>query len=137
MVEAKEVASAFSQALKSNANPSVFTFSVGQEFFKEIAKFRAARRVWPSASFNAYTSTDSGSTGQPDEDLIRDTLKVLAAVLGGADSVDGKSSERILRVIEFESGITLVPDAFAGSCYVEQLTAEMENSVREQMQRCA
>ena len=71
--------------------------------------------------------------GSEPEDLIRNTLRVLAAVLGGADYVDGVPAERILRVIEFESGITLVPDAFGGSGYLERLTDEMEISLRGHM----
>ena len=102
------------------------TFVVGQDFFQEIARFRAARRVWPSAVLHARIPD-----GSDPEDLIRNTLRVLAAVLGGADFVEGESAERIRRVIEFESGITLVPDAFGGSGYLERLTDEMEISLRQ------
>jgi methylmalonyl-CoA mutase N-terminal domain/subunit len=103
------------------------TFVVGQDFFHEIARFRAARRLWPAEVFHARTPG-----GSDPEDLIRNTLRVLSAVLGGADYVDGESAERIRRVIEFESGITLVSDAFGGSYYLEKLTDEMEISLRNQ-----
>lgn len=109
----------------------VFTFGASGNFFEDIAKFRAARRVWDSLERGAAEFCVRTSGGSfTNEDLIRETFEVLAAVLGGAESVDGETAERILRVIEFESGITLVPDALGGSYYVEELTADMESAIR-------
>jgi methylmalonyl-CoA mutase N-terminal domain/subunit len=137
----QELAFTFSSALEyvSHATgdaPRIgFTFSAHENFFEEIAKFRAARRLWPSAEFKARLSGCPMTSQQVDSNIIRNTLKAMAAVLGGAESVEGESAEGILRVIAYESGISDVPDAFRGSCFLEQLTADLESAVREYMRR--
>ena len=138
-----------------------FFFNAHNDFFEEIAKFRAARRLWARIirkRFNAEKETSmrlrfhtqtAGSmltAQQPDVNISRVTLQALAAVLGGTQSLHTNSADEALalpsehaaeialrtqQVIGYESGVTNTVDPLAGSYYVEHLTDELENRARE------
>ena len=133
-----------------------FFFNGHNNFFEEIAKFRAARRIWArlmrerygaknpkSWQFRVHTQT-GGSTltaQQPDNNIVRVTIQALAAVLGGTQSLHTNSRDEALalpteesarialrtqQIIAYESGVTDTADPLAGSYYVEYLTDQIE-----------
>jgi len=132
-----------------------FFWSVQNDFFEEIAKFRAARTVWarivrdefkardPRSAMMRFHAQTAGSTltaQEPDNNVVRVALQALAAVLGGTQSLhtNGKdealglptaaSAQLALRtqqIIAYESGVADVVDPLAGSYYVETLTNEL------------
>ncbi|NGQ94672.1 methylmalonyl-CoA mutase family protein [Brevibacillus sp. SYP-B805] len=133
-----------------------FFFNGHNNFFEEIAKFRAARRMWArlmrerygaknpkSWQFRVHTQT-GGSTltaQQPDNNIVRVTIQALAAVLGGTQSLHTNSRDEALalpteesarialrtqQIIAYESGVTDTVDPLAGSYYVEYLTDQIE-----------
>ncbi|NLF51888.1 MAG: methylmalonyl-CoA mutase [Leptolinea sp.] len=135
-----------------------FFFNAHNNFFEEIAKFRAARRLWArimkerfgakdekSCMLRFHTQT-AGSTltaQQPENNVIRVTLQALAAVLGGTQSLHTNSMDEALwlpteksvrvalrtqQIIAHESGVADSVDPIAGSYLVEQLTDEIESS---------
>lgn len=135
-----------------------FFFNAHNNFFEEIAKFRAARRLWArimkerfgakdekSCMLRFHTQT-AGSTltaQQPENNVIRVTLQALAAVLGGTQSLHTNSMDEALwlpteksvrvalrtqQIIAHESGVADSVDPIAGSYFVEQLTDEIESS---------
>lgn len=138
-----------------------FFFNSDSNFFEEIAKFRAARRLWANElrdrygarderswklRFHAQTAGASLTWQQPHNNVVRTSLQALAAVLGGAQSLHTNSLDeayalpsedaallalRTQQVIAHETGITDVPDPFGGSSYVERLTDELETKARE------
>ncbi len=138
-----------------------FFFNSHNNFFEEIAKFRAARRLWATTMsdrfgakderswklrFHAQTAGCSLTWQQPHNNVARTALQALAAVLGGAQSLHTNSLDeafalpseaavitalRTQQVIAHESGITNTPDPFGGSEYVERLTDEIESEARE------
>lgn len=138
-----------------------FFFNAHNNFFEEIAKFRAARRLWavivrdefgatnPDAMKLRFHSQTGGSTltaQQIDTNVPRVTIQALAAVLGGTQSLHTNSKDEALalpteesarlalrtqQVIGFESGVTDTADPLAGSYYVESLTAAIETKARE------
>ena len=138
-----------------------FFFNCHNHFFEEIAKFRAARRMWAKIMKDRFGATEekalmcrfhtqtAGSTlhaQQIDNNVVRTTLQATAAVLGGAQSLHTnardealalpteKSAQLALRtqqIIAHESGIPDVADPLAGSEYVETLTDELENSAMD------
>jgi methylmalonyl-CoA mutase N-terminal domain/subunit len=142
-----------------------FFFNAHNDFLKEIAKFRAARRLWarimkdrfgakdPKSMMLRFHAQTAGSTltaQQPDINVIRVTLQALAAVLGGAQSLHTNSRDEALglptaeaarlalrtqQVIAFESGVTAAPDPVGGSEYIEKLTAEIERGAEEYIAR--
>ncbi len=129
-----------------------FFFNCHMDFFEEIAKFRAARKIWakimkgrfgatnPKAMmcrFHTQTAGSSLTAQQIENNLVRTTLEAAAAVLGGTQSLhtnamdealalpSEKTAELSLRsqqVLAYETGITDVVDPFAGSYYIESLT---------------
>lgn len=129
----------------------------GPEFFEEVAKFRAMRRVWANIFRERYGASDPRSLmcrmhcqtyaptltrQQPFNNLIRSTLYALAAILGGVQSLHVNSfdeayaiptefsallSVRTQQIIDLETGITKVIDPLGGSYYVEWLTNELES----------
>ena len=132
---------------------------------EEVAKFRAARRLWArlmrerfkaenprSWMFRFHTQT-GGSTltaQQPDVNVARVTLQALAAVLGGTQSLHTNSRDEALslptdtsatlalrtqQIIAFESGVTNTVDPLAGSYYVEKLTGEIEQGAEEYLRK--
>ncbi|TCD04656.1 methylmalonyl-CoA mutase [Pedobacter frigidisoli] len=132
-----------------------FFFNCHNNFFEEIAKFRAARRMWakitkelgatdPKAQMLRFHTQTGGSTltaQQPLNNVIRVTNQAMAAVLGGTQSLHtngydealslptesaAKIALRTQQIIGFESGVTDTVDPLAGSFFVENLTDEVE-----------
>ncbi len=133
-----------------------FFFNVHNDFFEEIAKFRAARRIWakimkdrfgakdPRSMMVRFHSQTAGSTltaQQPKNNVVRVTLQALASVLGGTQSLHTNSLDEALalpteesarlalrtqQIIGYESNVTQTVDPLAGSYFVESLTAELE-----------
>jgi methylmalonyl-CoA mutase N-terminal domain/subunit len=133
-----------------------FFFACHQHFFEEIAKFRAARRLWARIMRERFGAKDERSlmlrfhtqTGgatltaqQPENNIVRTTLEALSAVLGGTQSLHTNAYDEALalpteasakialqtqQVIGFESGVGEVVDPVGGSYYVESLTDELE-----------
>jgi len=133
-----------------------FFFNVHNTIFEEVAKFRAARRLWAKIMKERFGSKNprswmlrthaqtAGSTltaQQPDNNIIRVTLQALAGVLGGTNSLHTNSKDEALalptedavrvalrtqQVIAYESGVADTIDPLAGSYYVESLTDELE-----------
>jgi methylmalonyl-CoA mutase, N-terminal domain len=138
-----------------------FFFNAHNNLFEEVAKFRAARRLWATIMkdefgaanpdtmklrFHAQTGGSTLAAQQIDNNVVRVTLQALSAVLGGCQSLHTNSRDEALalptedtarlalrtqQVIAFESGVTDTADPLAGSFYVEQLTDEIERRVRE------
>ncbi len=133
-----------------------FFFNSHIDFFEEIAKFRAARRIWAKVMkerfkakkprswmlrFHTQTAGCSLTAQQPYNNVIRTTLEALAAVLGGTQSLHTNSLDEVLalptehavtialrtqQIIAEESGVTNTIDPLAGSYFVEALTNKME-----------
>jgi methylmalonyl-CoA mutase, N-terminal domain len=132
-----------------------FFFNCHNNFFEEIAKFRAARRMWASITkelgatdagaqklrFHTQTGGSTLTAQQPMNNIIRVTNQALAAVLGGTQSLHtngfdealslpteaaAKVALRTQQIIAFESGVTDTVDPLAGSFFVETLTDEIE-----------
>ncbi|MEA2661762.1 MAG: methylmalonyl-CoA mutase, N-terminal domain, partial [Chloroflexota bacterium] len=133
-----------------------FFFDVHNDFFEEIAKFRAARRIWAREMARRYHPTNekallmrthaqtagvSLTAQQPYNNVVRVALQALAAVLGGTNSLHTNSLDetyalpteeavmlalRTQQVIAYESGVSETVDPLAGSYYLEHLTNEME-----------
>jgi methylmalonyl-CoA mutase N-terminal domain/subunit len=142
-----------------------FFFNAHNDFFEEIAKFRAARKIWAEAMRDRYGATDERSWKlrthaqtagcsltwqQPYNNIVRTTLQALAAVLGGTQSLHTNSLDeayalpsehavtialRTQQVIAYESGVPDVPDPLGGSYFIESLTAQMEKRAREYIAR--
>ena len=142
-----------------------FFFNAHNNFFEEIAKYRAARRLYarimmerfgakdPKSMMLRFHAQTAGSTltaQQPDVNVVRVTLQALAAVLGGAQSLHTNSRDEALalpteesarlalrtqQVIAYESGVTAEPDPLGGSEYVERLTDEIERGAEEYIRR--
>ena len=142
-----------------------FTFSCQNDFFEEVAKFRAARRLWAKIMkerFNAqdprsyimrYHAQTAGSTltaQQPEVNIIRATIQSLAAVFGGCQSLQpcamdeafaiptertAQLSLRTQQVIEHETGIANTIDPLGGSYFVESLTDQIEAKAREYLDK--
>ncbi|MBL7716049.1 MAG: methylmalonyl-CoA mutase [Bdellovibrionales bacterium] len=142
-----------------------FFFNVHNDFFEEIAKFRASRRIWakimkerfgakdPRSWMVRFHSQTAGSTltaQQPTNNVVRVTLQALASVLGGTQSLHTNSLDEALalptessarlalrtqQVIAYESNVTQTVDPLAGSYFVENLTAELEKRTFELLER--
>lgn len=138
------------------ASRLAFFFCTYNDFFEEIAKFRAARRIWAKIiknrfkaknlksmqlRFHAQTIGSSLTAQQPDVNLIRVAIQTLASVLGGAQSIHSSSRDEALslpsedsvrlslrtqQVIAYETGAGNVIDPIGGSYYLESLTNQME-----------
>ncbi len=137
-----------------------FFFNAHNDLFEEVAKFRAARRLWAEIMRDRFGATDpkammlrfhtqtAGSTlaaQQPLVNVPRVTLQALAAVLGGTQSLHTNGFDEALalpteaaatlalrtqQVIGYESGVTETVDPLAGSFFVERLTADIEAAAR-------
>jgi methylmalonyl-CoA mutase, N-terminal domain len=135
-----------------------FFFNAHIDFFEEIAKYRAARRIWAREMretygakreesmrlrFHAQTAGVSLTAQQPLNNVVRTSLEALAAVLGGTQSLHTNSFDEALalpteeavrvalrtqQIIAFESGAPSTPDPLGGSWFVEKLTDEMEEA---------
>ena len=142
-----------------------FFFNVHNNFFEEVAKFRAARRLWAGIMKERFKAKDSRSmmlrchaqtagssltAQQPDNNVIRVTLQALAAVLGGTNSLHTNSKDEALalpnedsvrialrtqQVIAYESGVADTLDPLAGSYFVESLTDEITAKATEYLDR--
>jgi methylmalonyl-CoA mutase N-terminal domain/subunit len=142
-----------------------FFFNVHNNFFEEIAKFRAARRLWARIMkerfkakdersmmmrFHAQTAGSTLTAQQIDNNVVRVTLQALAAVLGGAQSLHTNSKDEALalptessvllalrtqQVIAHESDVADTADPLGGSYYVESLTRELEKKAVEYLGR--
>jgi methylmalonyl-CoA mutase N-terminal domain/subunit len=142
-----------------------FFLAAHNNFFEEIAKFRAARRMWAkivrdkfhaknpkSWKFRFHTQT-SGATltaQEPDNNIIRVTLQALASVIGGTQSLHTNSRDEALalpsqesarialrtqQIIAHESGTTDTVDPLGGSYFIENLTSRIETSVNDYLHK--
>jgi methylmalonyl-CoA mutase N-terminal domain/subunit len=142
-----------------------FFFNSHNDLFEEVAKFRAARRLWAKIMKNRFKAKKSrsmmlrfhsqtaGSTltaQQVDNNIIRVTIQALAAALGGAQSLHTNSKDEALalpteqaartalrtqQIIAYESGITSTIDPLAGSYYVEAMTHQIEKDAEDYISR--
>src|ERR1700730_4275300 len=142
-----------------------FFFAAHNDFLEEIAKFRAARRLWarivldrfgatnPRAQqlrFHAQTAGSTLTAQQPDNNLVRVTVQALAAVLGGAQSLHCNGRDEALglpteesatlalrtqQIIAFESGVANTVDPVAGSYEIEARTNDIEAGARALLKR--
>lgn len=142
-----------------------FFFSVHNNFFEEIAKFRAARRVWakimkerfgaknPEAmklKFHAQTSGVSLVAQEPINNVVRVAYQAMAAALGGAQSIHTNSYDEALalptdesvkialrtqQILAYETGIADIVDPVGGSYYVEYLTDKIEEGIWEYIKK--
>jgi len=133
-----------------------FFFAAWSELFEEVAKFRAARRMWARimkerfgarnpksmmCRFHTQTAGSSLTAQSIDNNVVRTTLQALAAVLGGTQSLHTNSRDEALalptmesarlalrtqQIIAHEAGVTETPDPLAGSWFVESLTNDLE-----------
>ena len=142
-----------------------FFFNAHNNFFEEIAKFRAARRLWARIMKERFGAQDprswrlrfhtqtGGSTltaQQPENNIVRVTLQALAAVLGGTQSLHTNSMDEALwlpteksarialrtqQIIAHESGVADTVDPLAGAYFVEYLTDEVERRAQDYLRR--
>ncbi|MCK4576084.1 methylmalonyl-CoA mutase, partial [candidate division WOR-3 bacterium] len=142
-----------------------FFFDSHSDFFEEIAKFRAARRIWAHEMketfgakdkrswfmrFHTQTAGVSLTAQQPENNIVRVALQALAAVLGGTQSLHTNSMDetwalpnekavlialRTQQVIAYESGVTNVIDPLGGSYFIESLTNKLEEGAYEYFEK--
>ena len=142
-----------------------FFFNAHNDFFEEIAKYRAARRLWAREMKNRFDPAHSDSLAlrfhtqtagcaltaqQPYNNVVRVTLQALAAVLGGTQSLHTNSLDETLalpteeavrialrtqQIIAHESGVTQTADPLGGSYYLEWLTNRMEAEAKAYFER--
>jgi len=142
-----------------------FFFNSHNDFFEEIAKFRAARRIWAREMretfgaknprswwmrFHTQTAGCSLTAQQPENNIVRTAIQALAAVLGGTQSLHTNSMDEALalpsekavtialrtqQIIAHESGVTNTVDPLGGSFFVEALTNRTEAAVYEYFRR--
>ena len=152
-------------ALDSFAGRLSFFFNAHNDFFEEIAKYRAARRMWAyimrdrfgareersmKLRFHAQTAGCSLTWQQPYNNVARTALQAMAAVLGGAQSLHTNSMDeayalpsehavtlalRTQQVIAYETGVTATPDPLGGSYFLERLTTEVESAAQDYIRR--
>ena len=138
-----------------------FFFNAHIDFFEEIAKYRAARRIWArwmrdrygarlerslQLRFHTQTAGCSLTAQQPEVNIVRTAIEALAGVLGGTQSLHTNSMDEVLalptekaarialrtqQVIASETGVVHVADPLGGSWFVEELTDEMERRAEE------
>ncbi len=142
-----------------------FFFNAHNDFFQEVAKFRAARRLWagvmadrfgatnPKAlalRFHAQTGGSTLTAQQPENNIVRVAIQALSAVCGGAQSLHTNSFDEALalpseraatialrtqQILAAEVGVVNTADPLGGSYYVEALTNELEARARELIER--
>lgn len=130
-----------------------FFFRVGNDFFEEIAKFRAARKLWHERTgkplrFHAQTSGVTLTAQQPENNIVRVTYQALAAYLGGAQSIHTNSMDEALalpaaksalvalrtqQIIAEETGVTNTVDPLGGAFEVERRTVEIYKRALEEV----
>ncbi len=138
-----------------------FFFNAHIDFFEEIAKYRAARRIWAKRMrdhygakserswklrFHTQTAGCSLTAPQPENNIVRTAIEALAGVIGGTQSLHTNSMDEVLglptqkaahvalrtqQIIAYETGVANVADPLAGSYYVEWLTDELERQANE------
>ena len=138
-----------------------FFFNAHNDLFEEVAKFRAARRLWAKIMKERFGAKDAKSmmlrfhtqtagctltAQQPDNNVVRVAIQALAAVLGGTQSLHTNSRDEALslpsqksvrialrtqQIIAYESGVAETVDPMAGSYYLEKLTNEIEEGVMD------
>ena len=137
-----------------------FFFAAWSELFEEVAKFRAARRMWArivrdrfgssnarsmACRFHVQTAGSSLTAQSVDNNVVRTTVQALAAILGGAQSLHTNSRDEALalptedsvrlalrtqQILAHESGVADTPDPLGGSYFVETLTDELESAAQ-------
>jgi methylmalonyl-CoA mutase N-terminal domain/subunit len=142
-----------------------FFFNAHNDFVEEVAKFRAARKLWAklmrerydpkdprslALRFHAQTAGSTLAAQQPENNVIRVAYQAMAAVLGGAQSLHTNSRDEALalpteesakialrtqQILAYETGIAAIADPLAGSYAVETLTLEIERAARELIER--
>ena len=142
-----------------------FFFNAHNDFFEEIAKFRAARKIWAEVMkerfkaknprswwlrFHTQTSGVSLMAQQPQNNVVRVALQALSAVLGGTQSLHTNSLDetyalpsedavtialRTQQIIAHESGVINCADPLGGSYFVETLTAQMEKEAKDYIEK--
>ncbi len=142
-----------------------FFFACHMNFFEEVAKFRAARRLWAwimrdrfgaqdersmALRFHTQTGGATLTAQQPENNIVRTTLEALSAVLGGTQSLHTNAFDEALalptersatialrtqQVLGYETGISEVADPLGGSYFVESLTEELELRATEYLER--
>ena len=142
-----------------------FFFVAQNNLFEEVAKFRAARRIWARIMrdrfgakdprsmmlrFHTQTAGVSLTAQQPDNNVIRCTVQALAAILGGSQSLHVNSRDEALalpteesaqlslrtqQILAFESGAADVVDPLGGSWYIESLTNDLESQTMDYINR--
>ncbi len=142
-----------------------FFFNAHSNFLEEVAKFRAARRMWAKIMrdkfkaknpkswmlrFHAQTAGSTLTAQQPENNIVRTAIQAMAAVLGGTQSLHTNSYDEALalpteasarialrtqQVIAFESGAPQTVDPLAGSYYVESLTSEIEKRAADYLEK--
>jgi methylmalonyl-CoA mutase, N-terminal domain len=138
-----------------------FFFAAWSELFEEVAKFRAARRMWArivrdrfgatnersmACRFHVQTAGSSLTAQSIDNNVVRTTVQALSAVLGGAQSLHTNARDEALalpteesarlalrtqQILAYESGVTETPDPLAGSYFVESLTTQLEQAAQD------
>jgi methylmalonyl-CoA mutase N-terminal domain/subunit len=138
-----------------------FFFAAWSELFEEVAKFRAARRMWArivrdrfgaksersmACRFHVQTAGSSLTAQSIDNNVVRTTVQALSAVLGGAQSLHTNARDEALalpteesarlalrtqQILAHESGVTETPDPLAGSYFVESLTSQLEAAAQD------
>jgi methylmalonyl-CoA mutase N-terminal domain/subunit len=138
-----------------------FFFAAWSELFEEVAKFRAARRMWARivrdrfgakseramvCRFHVQTAGSSLTAQSIDNNVVRTTIQALSAVLGGAQSLHTNARDEALalpteesarlalrtqQILAHESGVTETPDPLAGAYYIETLTSRLEAAAQE------
>lgn len=136
-----------------------FFFAAHNDLLEEVAKFRAARRIWARIikeqfkakkeksmllRFHTQTGGSTLTAQQPENNIVRTTIQALAAVLGGTQSLHTNSYDEALalpseksveialrtqQILAHESGVAVTADPLAGSYYIEYLTNEIENKI--------
>lgn len=142
-----------------------FFFNSHIDFFEEIAKFRAARRIWArhlkevygakspkswTMRFHTQTAGCSLTAQQPENNIVRTAYEAMAAVLGGTQSLHTNSMDEVLslptekavkialrtqQILAYETGVPNTVDPLAGSYYVEALTDQMEQMAEDYFRR--
>ncbi len=142
-----------------------FFFNAHNDFLEEVAKFRAARRLWAKLMRQRFNAADPKSwrlrfhtqtggstltTQQPDNNIVRVTVQALAAIMGGTQSLHTNSKDEALalptekaveialrtqQILAGESGVGDVVDPLGGSYYIEWLTDEIESQARDYIER--
>ena len=137
-----------------------FFFNAHNDFFEEIAKYRAARKIWANTMrdrfgarnerslklrFHAQTAGCSLTWQQPYNNIVRTTVQALAAVMGGCQSLHTNSLDeayalpsehavtialRTQQVLAHESGVTAAPDPLGGSYFIERMTLDSETAAQ-------